>query len=145
MNAHGKIFWYNLILGSTGLLTLPIALIAALLGCNVQCCGWSLVIMTVINSIGRVLFARHYVGLSIQYWLMKIILPTVFLVTVCGGIGYLPHFMMKESFLRVCITAMLTELFFIPMVWIISFDQEEREYVKGVFSKYISKLKDGKK
>lgn len=145
VNAHGQIFWYNLILSSIGFLTLPIALIASLLGCSVQCCGWSLVIMGVVNSIGRVLFAHHYVGMSIRYWLMKIIIPMVFLVIVCGGIGYLPHLMMEESFLRVCITTMITETIFIPIVWLIVFDQEEHEYVKVVISKFINKLKGEQK
>ena len=137
VNAHGKIFWYNLILSSISVLTLPIALVAGLMGGNVYCVGWTLVIMGTINSIGRVCFARHYVGMSVRYWMFRVIWPVIIMIGVCGGIGYLPHLAMPASFLRVCITAVITEGVFIPLVWFVTFDDEEREYMK---TKLLSKV-----
>ena len=138
VNAHGKIFWYNLILSGISIFTLPIALVAGIMGANVYCVGWTLAIMAFVNSIGRVLFARHYVGLSIRYWVYKVILPVIILVGVCGCVGYLPHFAMKASFLRVCVTTAITELLFIPLVWFVSFDDDERRYVQGkLFSRIL--------
>jgi len=137
INAHGKIFWYNFILSSISVLTLPIVLMAGLLGGNVYCVGWTLAIMGLINSVGRVLFARHYVGMSIRYWAFRVILPVIILVAVCGCIGYIPHFAMDASLLRVCITTAMTEGVFIPLVWFVVFDNDEREYMK---EKLLSKV-----
>lgn len=139
VNAHGKIFWYNLILSAISVFNIPIALLAGLMGGSVYCVGWTLVIMVSFNSIGRVLFARYYVGMSVRYWVFKVIVPTIVLVAVCGCIGYLPHFIMGASFLRVCITVAITEVLLIPLVWSIVFDEEEREYIKERFFGKIAK------
>ena len=142
VNAHGKIFWYNLILSSVSLATLPLALVAGWMGCNVYWVGATTVLVATVNSIGRTLFARHYVGLSITYWATRIILPTVFLVVLCGGIGYLPHLVMAASFLRVVVTTLLTESVFVPLVWFLTFDSDERAFVKDkVVSKFLGKFK----
>ncbi len=130
VNAHGKIFWYNLVLSSISVFTLPIALVAGLMGGSVYCAGWTLTVMAAINSIGRVLFARHYVGMSVRYWTFKVIVPTIVLVGVCGVIGYLPHFALEESFLRVCLTTAISESVFIPLAWFVVFDSEERAYIR---------------
>ena len=137
VNAHGRIFWYNLVLSSISVLTLPIALALGLSGRNVYCVGWTLAVMGAINSIVRVFFARHYVGMSVRYWAFHVIWPVVALTAACGGIGYLPHLAMDASPLRVCITAAITESVFVPMVWFMAFDDEEREYVK---EKLLSRL-----
>lgn len=140
VNAHGKVFWYNLILSSVSVLTLPIALVACLMGGNVYCVGWVLVIMGCFNSVGRVLFARHYVGMSVRYWVFKVIIPIIILVAICFCIGYLPHFVLEASFLRVCITTVITEGVFLPLVWFLAFDEEERAYMKEkLLSKIIKK------
>ena len=144
VNAHGKIFWYNLILSIISIFTLPIALIAGLMGGTVYCAGWTLVIMISINSLGRVFFARHYVGMSIRYWVFKVIFPMVILVVVCGGVGYLPHLFMGASFLRVCATTAVTELVFIPLVWFVAFDDEERKFVNEKFFVKLFKRLSGK-
>ena len=141
VNAHGKIFWYNLVLSSISVFTLPIALVAGLMDGNVYCVGWTLTVMAAINSIGRVLFARHYVGMSVRHWMFKIIVPAILLIVVCGGVGFLPHFVLEESFLRVCLTTAITESVFIPLAWSVVFDSEEREYVREkLFSKILGRF-----
>lgn len=130
VNAHGKVFLYNLVLSSISIFNLPIALVAGLMGGSVYCVGWTLTIMVSINSIGRVFFARHYVGMSVRYWFFRIILPVIVLAFVCGCIGYLPRFAMEASFVRVCVTTIITELVFIPLVWFVVFDNAEREFIR---------------
>jgi len=141
VNAHGKIFWYNLILSSITIATLPLALVAGFAGYNVYWVGGTMVLVATVNSIGRTLFARHYVGMSIRYWAFRVVIPSVFLAVLCGGIGFLPHFVMKASFLRVVVTTLLTEVVFVPLVWFLAFDHDERVFVKEkMFSKIFKGL-----
>lgn len=137
VNAHGKIFWYNLVLSSITIATLPIALVAGLMGYNVYSVGGTMVLVATVNSIGRTLFARHYVGMSIRYWAFRAIIPSALLAALCGGIGFLPHLVMKSSFLRVAVTTLVTEVVFVPLVWFIAFDHDERVFVK---EKVLSRL-----
>lgn len=141
VNAHGKIFWYNLILSSITIATLPLALIAGLMGYNVYWVGATMILVASVNSIGRTLFARHYVGMSIRYWAFRIVLPSALLAVLCGGVGFLPHLLMKPSFLRVIVTTLLTEAVFVPLVWFVAFDSDERAFVKDkVVSKFLAKF-----
>ena len=141
INAHGKIFWYNLILSSITFATLPLALVAGLMGYNVYWVGGTMVLVATVNSIGRTLFARHYVGMSIRYWAFRVVIPSVLLAVLCGGIGFLPHFVMKASFFRVVVTTLLTEFVFVPLVWFIAFDHDERVFVKEkVLSRLVGKF-----
>ncbi|MBR3924913.1 MAG: hypothetical protein IKJ45_17475, partial [Kiritimatiellae bacterium] len=55
--------------------------------------------------------------------------------------GYLPHFAMDASFLRVCVTTAITEAVFIPLVWFVALDDEEREYVKGQVVSTLMKMR----
>lgn len=141
VNAHGKIFWYNLVLSSITIATLPIALVSGLMGCNVYSVGGTLILVATVNSIGRTLFARLYVGMSIRYWAFRVIIPSALLAALCGGIGFLPHFVMKASFIRVVVTTLVTETVFVPLVWSIAFDHNERVFVKEkVLSRLVGKF-----
>ena len=141
VNAHGKVFWYNLVLSSISIFNLPIALVTGLIGGSVYCVAWTLTIMVLFNSIGRVCFARHYVGMSVRYWLYRIIVPILVIACVCGSIGYLPHLAMKASILRVCVTTIVTELMFIPLAWFVVFDENEREYMREkILSRIVSRF-----
>lgn len=132
VNAHGKIFWYNAILSLVSLFTLPAAFVCAFLGANYYWMAYVLIFMAGLNSLGRVLFARCYLGMSVRYWLFRIVLASVIIAFVCGVVGYMPHLFMSASFWRICVTTLITESVYLPLCWFVAFDEEEREYVRSV-------------
>ena len=135
VNASGKIFWYNLILSAISIFTLPIAIVCGLLGANLYWMAYVLIFMVGLNSVGRVLFARYYVGMSVRYWLLRVVWASMLIALPCCAIGWLPHLFMDPSFWRVCVTTIMVESVYFPLFWFVGFDVDERAYVLGTLKK----------
>ena len=130
VNAKGKIALYQTVLGTSLLLSLPMAWFFCAMGYGVYSVAVALFLTMAFCAIGRVWYARPLVGMSARYWVFSTILP-VFAVTLFGAIvGLLPRFFMEESFARIIVTASFCEAAFIPLVWFVLFDNSEREFVK---------------
>ena len=129
VNAKGKIAMYQAVLGTSLLLSLPIAWLFCALGYGVYSVVVALFLTMAFCAIGRVWFARTLAGMSARYWVFSIILP-VFTVTALGTVaGLLARLFMVESFARIVVTAIFCEAAFIPLVWFVLFDKTEREFV----------------
>lgn len=129
VNAKGKIANYQIVLGTSLLLSLPIAWLFCNMGYGVYSIAVALFLTMAFCSMGRVWFARTLAGMSARYWVSSIILP-IFIVTVCGAsFGWLPRLFMEESFARVVVTTFFCEVAFIPLVWFVLFDKSERAFI----------------
>ena len=141
VNANGKVAKYQAFLGTSLVLTLPVAWILIQLGAGVYSVGWAMLMTMIVCSLGRVWFARRLVGMSAWYWLKKICLPLVLLIATCLSIGYLPHMFMIQSFYRICMTTIIVEIILWPFAWIIILDSSEKLYLKTRISALVSRGK----
>ena len=55
--------------------------------------------------------------------------PIVTLLVVVSSVGYLPHFCMKASLLRVFTTTICCECVMVPLLWLVVLEKTEREFV----------------
>lgn len=140
VNAKGKIAVYHVILGTSLILTLPLAWLLVALGWGVYSIGYAMILTMAFCAWGRVWLARKLVGMSARYWLFHIFLPLLVLVFLSGNIGFLPHFWLAASFLRVCVTTVVTELVLLPLAWFLVLDRGERTFVKDKVSSIKAKL-----
>ncbi len=129
VNANGKIARYQAVLGTSLILTLPIAWLFVESGLGVYSAGYAMILTMMFCAWGRVWFARTLVGMSACYWLFHILLPIAFLIAASGAIGFLPRLWLPPSFSRVLFTTLLTEAALIPLAWFLILDQEERLFV----------------
>lgn len=139
VNARGKIARYQAFLGTSLILTLPLAWLFVALGGNVYFVGYAMVLTMMVCSWGRVWFARSLVGMSARYWLFRIFLPLLLIGALAGGVGYLPHVWMEASLLRVCVATLFVEMMLLPLAWGILLDQEERAFVMDKIRRKFSK------
>ncbi len=130
VNANGKVALYQAVLGTSLILTLPIAWLFVELGWGVYSIGFAMMLTMAFCAWGRVWFARKLVGMSARYWLAHIFIPLVVLMLVCGGVGFLPRLWMEPSFGRVCVTTGIVELLLLPCAWFVILDTEERCFVQ---------------
>ncbi len=129
--AEGRIKWYQICLGVFSLSTLPLAWLFCSMGCNVYGIGVALIISWTLVSLGRVLFAKILVMMSIRKWLADIVLPVYLVIAVSLCIGVLPRFFMAQSLARLCWSSAFVELPFLFLAWHVAFSTEEREFVRG--------------
>jgi len=86
---------------------------------------------------GRLFFARHLLDMRIRYWATKIMLPILMASSVAALFGFVPHLYLTASFLRVVVTTLSCEVVFVPALWFVIFDFEEREFVASRIGKFI--------
>lgn len=130
INAKGKLASYQTTLGCVLIATLPIAWAFSSKGFGpVNAIGIALIVTTLCCSVGRVLFARALLGLSVKYWLLGIVLPIACSIFLAASFGVLPQLFMGASFIRVILSTVVTEIFFVPSVWFLVLNNTEKSIV----------------
>lgn len=129
VNANGRVAKYQMVLGTTLILTLPLAWLFVALGWGVYAVGWAMVLTMMGCAWGRVWFARKLVGMSARYWLFRILLPLTLLTVVSGAVGLVPRLFWGPSFWRVCLTTAVTEAVLLPTAWFLLLDRDERDFL----------------
>lgn len=129
INANGKVAMYQAFLGTSLVLTLPLAWLLMELGVGVYSVGWAMVATMAVCASGRILFARRLVGMSARHWLNNVFIPLAILIALTLSIGLIPRIFMRQSFARVCVTTALVEAFLVPFAWFLILDVSERDFV----------------
>lgn len=141
VNANGKVAAYQAFLGTSIVLALPLAWLLIESGMGVYSIGWAMVATMIVCASGRVWFARRLVGMSARHWLAKVFLPLAFVMVLSLAVGMIPHAFMESSFLRVCTTTGIVELFLIPISWFLILDVSERAFVSSEIRLALARVK----
>ncbi len=128
VNATGRIAEYHVVLSLISIFTLPIAAICLYLGGSPYWVGYVLVIAIGLNSIGRVLFARWLVRLSVRYWVFKVVIPVFALLSVCSAVGLLTRLFIAPGITRIITTTLFVEPIFMFLTWKMVFDEYDRNF-----------------
>lgn len=142
VNANGKVARYQSFLGTTLVLTLPLAWFLIKLGIGVYSVGWAMVATMSVCAFGRVWFARRLVGMSARYWFRSVVFPLFGVIILSLSVGLLPKICMPASSTRVCITVGIVELFLIPFSWFLVLNASERAFVVSKVNTVFSKIKN---
>ena len=129
VNANGRIALYKICLGAGLMISLPLAFCFTQFGWGPNAVGVAMVIATSVCSYGRLWFAKYLVGMPIDIWVIKIMLPIFALIIIVLGGGISVRLFMEASFLRVVLTTIVCEMVFFPMTWFCVFDDDERQFV----------------
>ena len=129
VSATGRIATYLAFSGGSLILSLPLAWFFVTKGMPFFFIGVAMVITMLLCSIGRVWFARNIVGMSTRIWLLEGVLPVSFVVAITVLIGAMPKFFLQPSFVRVCLTSILSTGVYIPLVCLCVLSVEERAFL----------------
>lgn len=130
VNASGRVAEYQVVLSFISIFTLPIASLCLYLGGSPYWMGYVLIVAIGINSLGRVAFARWLLGLSIRYWVLKVVLPLLLLSVICLIVGMLPRFVFNDGFARIILTTIVVEFLFAILAWKVVLDSGERTFLR---------------
>lgn len=139
VNASGRVALFQVYRGLACLTAMPFALVAAFVFHNVYAVVLALLMATGVATISNIWMARTRVGLSMRFWLFKIIVPLGILAVFTGIVGYLPHFFMAPSIFRVIVTALFTLVCEIVLSWLFVLDDAEREFLLQRLSHMVDK------
>ena len=139
VNAKGEISAYYTILSCINIFTVPIAVAVGCIWRDVYLVMAVVIFMEVLNSMGRIYFAKREASTSVRTWIRSVMIPVVVVVAISGSVGLLPQTVMPCSILRVGFTTVVTELLFIPLVWFFVLSVVERKFVTCKFFSLIEK------
>lgn len=128
-HATGRMARYQLVVGGIFLLSLPGALLVASLGGGIYWVMATVTLLRVGVACARVVLARQLIEISGRYWVFRVVLPVVLVSVVCVGVGIVPRFFLRPSFLRLCLTTLFVEGTLFPLAWFFLFDKGERRFI----------------
>ena len=125
VNASGRIALYQIVIGGTMILTLPLAWLFSYLGLGPVWIGYANIIMMSITLV-RVVFARSILGISITNWAFRIVVPVLCVSGLSASLGYCTRLFLSDSFLRVLLTSAIIDVTLVSLAWFFVFDATER-------------------
>lgn len=128
VSANGNIRNYQIFLGGSLILTLPIAWLLVAYGFGVYAVGGAMIFTVCLCAWGRLFFARTLVGMSIRLWVSKVMLPVVVSAVPSAVLAYSVVLSAAPSFSRVVLTTLVAEVVFLPSAWFLALSREERAF-----------------
>ena len=80
--------------------------------------------------------------MGIRLWIRSVLGPILAISTIGFGLGWLPHLIMEQSLVRVCVTTFVTLCVTIPLGWFWVLIEEERFLVRQKFVNGIATAKN---
>lgn len=128
--AGGEIRKYRLRTSAISLLTLPVVVIAILLGGGIYAIGIVLVVARVAIAVLRVSGAWRYAELNAVPWLTRVVCPLTPVVLCATLCALVPRLLMSAGIVRLLLTGITCEIVLLPMAWFLILTAEERKRVK---------------
>lgn len=140
VNAFGKIAAYELIQGSMFLMALPLMWMFFKMGHGPVAIGYALFLSTTVYCIGRLLFCKKLLQLSIMRWIREVAVPVFVLAGGASLAGWGILCVMEPGFLRLCLTTAVTGMVTLVIGWFWLLNHEERAFVRQMAGRLGSRL-----
>ncbi len=128
VSAYGKIAGYQATLGTCLILTVPLAWVGLWFDAPPASVGCAFIFTVGAVSVGRVLWMRRLLGVSVLQWLRQVFLPCGIVAFVSTIAVLIPRLWLSPSCVRLIITGLSGVLFAILTSLIFAFDHRERAY-----------------
>ncbi len=129
VSATGRIAVYQAFLGTSLMLTLPVAWLFVYLNWGIYSVGWAMIATMVVCAWGRVWFARSIAGMSGRIWLRSVIVPLFSLFAFVLALGCLPRLILPSGIFRVGVTTLVCEATLALFSWKFVLTVPERTFV----------------
>lgn len=129
IDAKGVIARFQIVCATCRIALIPIALVLIYAGVGVCSVGWAMLVTMTVCAVVRVWFAKRLVNMNVSYWVKTVLMPLCLVMVAGFMVGSVPSFLMKASFVRVCLTTGLTEVATLPLMWYVVLDSNEKQYL----------------
>lgn len=82
----------------------------------------------------RIYWGGRLCGVGMRMWFGKVFSPLLIICLLTCSLGFSVRFIMEASFLRVIMTTLICEVFFMPAVYFLVLDSDERRYLNARIS-----------
>ncbi|CAG37943.1 lipopolysaccharide biosynthesis protein [Desulfotalea psychrophila] len=128
INAHGRIAVYQATLGTSLVLTLPLAWLFLKLGYPPTSVGVAFIITMTVCSLGRVLWGQRLLGMPVTKWLTSVLIPCGMVATAATLSALLSRCLLSPSFSRLVLTTAVCIVVSLLASWLWALDDSERGF-----------------
>jgi len=136
--ATGNIKHFQLVLSACCLFGLCVCGILLRKGLGMIGVGVSIVLFKSMIMVGRVVFSSFDVGLPARHWFKKVFVPVLAASSFGFMAGCSTRLFMPASVFRILVTTVQVEIVFIPSIWMLVLNADERRFllarVKSIFN-----------
>lgn len=138
----GDIRGYQISLIVAGLLTtVPIAWAGLCMWPVLLTIGLALLFNRFVTVVIRLHYGRTIAGMGAWHWVAKVLWPFMVASFFALAAGWLVMRTMAPCLIRVCLVTVAVEIVFLPLVWLLLFTKDERQYfVAHTVNKFLKKL-----
>lgn len=144
ISAGGRIARFQIWSASVDVMILPLMVAGAFLTRSIYSVGILLVCSRIFHTWVIVRFATSLMGVEIRYWLRRVVLPVSLVIGAALLAAALPRLTLPVGPARVLACIAAFEAVFLPLTWLVAFDDEERTFVRGKGAKVWRKLFAGR-
>jgi len=81
------------------------------------------------------------VGFSVRYWIKRVFCPIASAAFLSGCGGLIVCGMFSPSLVRIVSTTVVCEIIFLPLIWVIILEKDEREYVSSKIRLILARIR----
>ncbi len=129
VNATGKVAKFQTVRGLLRTSVAPLALVLIWLTNSVVVMSIALPISALIVVFGDVYLAQTRAGLSIRYWIKRVVFPIMVIVSITVLVGFVPRFTFLNPWLRLLFTTAISVVVMIFLGWVFLLDLDEKSFV----------------
>ena len=140
VNAYGKIAAYQATVGTMLLMTLPLAFLFCELGMPPVSIGVAFLLVQILCSIGRILWARQLFKISIKHWIIKVVQPCLLVLITSFLVISIPRLFLQQGIVRLAIICIANISILVIVCRKIALTNEENIFVMTGLKKIIKAL-----
>ncbi len=145
INAYGKIKYYEIVQGLTLLSALPFGYILFKSEFAPSYMGLSLFVTISAYCVGRLIFCKVLLGLSVNVWVKSVFVPLLIVSALSLSFGFCSRVYLEDGFLRLLVTSSLSVGSLCVSSWFLILDVVERKFSQDflvrIWARVVSKLK----
>ena len=100
----------------------------------------NILLLGVVQSIIRVVFAHKKCGLSYKSFLSDVLNPIIITMLASLLVSIIPYLFMEESYIRLLLTLFVSTVSYSTLFWLYVIDEDERTVINYAFSKIVNRF-----
>jgi O-antigen/teichoic acid export membrane protein len=128
-HAVGKVGWFQFFRGVACMTSIPLSILLIMIDRRPYMIGCTLTLTTALACVSDVCVSKFHTGLSVGYWLRRIVTPLGVVALLGMFSGLCVQVFMRETLLRVIVVTFVSLLVLCVSAWIILLDDEDRTFL----------------
>jgi len=141
VNAKGIVAGYQMTVGGLLLLTLPIAWLIIQILHVPESVSYAYFITTGLCVFGRVWWGKRLIGIDVEEWVKKALIPCVVIFTLSYIMGYAIHCVVAGGILQILLVTAVSDLVVLAMLWFVFLDNDEKLHALRWVDKLVGRVR----